>query len=697
MTIRLKILVLMLCSLLVITVGISLTAGMTSLRLADEQFASNASAQIDRVEELINSFLRTGEQVASALSKTPEANLPPGSLTDYTKTTDSTKMDSTKFSPAEAAMFGRLDGARSLMPSVEIALFGMEDGGYIKSPANSISKGYDPRTRPWYKDIIQGNKDLSITNPYVSSSTKTLVTTVSSRVKNDRGQTIGVAGVDFVLGDLTEILKSARVGSTGYLVLFDRTGKVMLDPKQPGNLMLAAQDTKDEGLIALAGQPAGMHHIKRGSVELVALSRELGKTGWKAAMVMERSEERQQAVDIITRIIVVISVLSLGILAVCFLLARSITKPLTLLMGQVSEVADGRFEALADSAGTRSPEVTALRGNMQRMIGQIQELIASSRTKAQEAEEQTRKATTALADAEQARRDAVEATRTGRFEAARQLETIVQQATGSAKALETHISRANSGSDAQLSGTERARNIVYEMHDTVATISHEASLTEESAAATRQKAEEGGRIVSDVVNTIGEVSQQTVSLTKNLDTLGAQAQGIGQIMNVITDIADQTNLLALNAAIEAARAGEAGRGFAVVADEVRKLAEKTMGATKEVGSAVSAIQQGTSESIAAMSKNGEIVGRCTDLATKAGEALQSILAVARSTAEQVRGIAQTSEAQAKASNALTESTGDVSRIAANTVEVMHDARAAVSEISRLVAQIQKVVDELKRP
>ena len=697
MTIRLKILVLMLCSLLVIAVGISLAAGMTSLRLADDQFSTNAEAQLDRVEELINSFLRTGEQVALALSKSPEANLPPGSLTDYTRTTDSTKLDPDKFSPTEAAMFRRLDGARSLMPSVEIALFGMEDGGYIKSPANAVSKGYDPRTRPWYKDIVQGNAELSITNPYVSSSTKTLVTTVSARVKNDRGQTVGVAGVDFVLGDLTDILKNARVGRTGYLVLFDRGGKVMLDPRQSGNLMLAAKDTNDSGLITLAEQPAGIHHIKRGDSELVALSRVLGKTGWKAAMVMERAEEQQGAVAIITRIIVVMGVLALGIFALCFLLARSITRPLTLLMSQVGEVADGRFEALSGSAGTKSPEVTALQGNLKRMISQIQTLIASSQTKTTEAEEQTRKATVALAEAEQARKEAVEATRAGRLEAAKDLESIVRQATGSAKALEAHIELANKGSDAQLTSTERARNIVFQMHDTVATVAHEASLTEESAAATRQKAEEGSHIVSGVVDTISEVSQQTASLTRNIDALGAQAQGIGQIMNVITDIADQTNLLALNAAIEAARAGEAGRGFAVVADEVRKLAEKTMGATKEVGAAVTAIQQGTSDSIAAMGKSGEIVGRCTELATKAGDALQSILAVARDTAEQVRGIAHTSEAQAKASNALTESTGEVSRIAGNTVEVMHDARAAVVEISRLVAQIQNVVDELKRP
>lgn len=697
MTIRSRIIVLLLCSLLVIALGISLVAGRTALRFSDEQFSINAAAQLDRADELITSFLATGKQVSTALSTMPEADLPLGALTDYTGTSDATKLDPVNFSSEESSLFNKLDGARTLMPSVEIALFGMEDGGYIKSPATTVGKGYDPRTRPWYKSVVQGSKDVGITDPYISSITKTLVTTVSSRVRNHKGQTIGVAGVDFILRDLTEILRRAKVGRSGYLLLFDRNGKVILDPQNENNLMKTAAEIGDAGLSVLSDNPAGMHVIQRGNVEFVALSRVLETTGWKAAMVMEHAEAREMGVAIVGNIVLVISILAVVILGVGILMARGITRPLTALMGEVSEVAGGKFDALSkSSAKDRSPEIVALRNNLTRMVTQIQELIVSSQSKAEEAEEQSRKAKEALVEAGKAREEADAATYKGRFEAAEQLETIVHQATRAAATLEEQIRRASADADEQLAGAEKAMDIVARMHDAVAAMAQDADLTEEKAGATREKAGEGSSIVSDVVKSIDEVNTRAQALTQNLDSLGVRAQGIGQVMSVINDIADQTNLLALNAAIEAARAGEAGRGFAVVADEVRKLAEKTMAATKEVGDAVGAIQQGTKDSILAMSANGELVSQCTAQANKAGEALHSILDVANATAEQVRSIGQSAGMQSQASDALSGSTEEVGRIARETADRMHEAQEAVAGISALVAQIQQVVEALKK-
>jgi methyl-accepting chemotaxis protein len=333
---------------------------------------------------------------------------------------------------------------------------------------------------------------------------------------------------------------------------------------------------------------------------------------------------------------------------------------------------------------------------MRRMIAQIKDLILSSQSKAAEAEAQSLKATTALAEAEKAGKMAEEATSKGRLSAAGQLENIVRQATLSSRTLEDQIQKATNESDEQVDCAKKSHELVSEMDALVSNIAREASHTEEGANATREKAEEGSRIVSAVVQSIDSVSRHTRALTKNLDALGNQAQGIGQIMTVITDIADQTNLLALNAAIEAARAGEAGRGFAVVADEVRKLAEKTMNATKEVESVVGAIQHGTAESIAAMNGNSEVVNQCTELATKAGEALRNILAVAVSTSDQVRGIARTSGEQTKSSSSLDACANEVSRLAGDTAKVMHEANLAVTEISSLVARIQNVVEDLKR-
>ena len=697
MTIRMKIIVLLLCSILAIAAGLSFVTSMTASRFSKEQFTLNAESQLNRIEELIDSFLRTGEQVSIALSTAPEMNLPLGALTDYSKTREATKLDIAAFNPAEKAAFEKLENARSLMPSVELALFGLGDGGYIKSPATSIGKEYDPRTRPWYKDLTASSKDVSITNPYVSSSTKTLVTTVSAKVKDKSGKVIGVAGVDFILGDLTNILRDAKVGRTGYLLLFDRTGKIMLDPKKPENLMKLAADTKDAGLIEIAEKTAGTHTINRGGVQLAALSRVLGKTGWKAVMVMEMSEAGAMGNSLVLNIIMVVTALGLVILAIGVLMSRGITKPLRTVIGEVNQVADGRFEAL-NRKGEKNdgPEVIELRRDLSRMVSQIQDLIASSHAKATEAEEQSRKANAALIEAEEARKSAGKAAHQGRLDAAMQLENIVKQATHSAHLLEDQIRHATAGAEAQLSSAERAMEIVRHMSDAVQTVAKDAAVTEDKAAATREKAEEGSRMVLDVMASIDKVDQGARSLTAYLNTLGEHAEGIGTVMSVITDVADQTNLLALNAAIEAARAGEAGRGFAVVADEVRKLAEKTMEATREVGGAVRAIQQGTRDSITSMGHSAEAVSESITLAQKAGGSLKDILGVAESTADQVRAIAESSVTQAQASDALTGNTEEVGRIARDTSGKMQEAEHAVSEISVLIRQIQNVVDTLKQ-
>ena len=163
--------------------------------------------------------------------------------------------------------------------------------------------------------------------------------------------------------------------------------------------------------------------------------------------------------------------------------------------------------------------------------------------------------------------------------------------------LSSQVEQASRGATTQSDRTTETATAMEEMNATVLEVARNASSAAENTEMTTQKAREGADVVGRVVSAIGRVQEQAVALKADMTELGQRAEGIGTIIEVITDIADQTNLLALNAAIEAARAGEAGRGFAVVADEVRKLAEKTMTATTEVNQAIRAIQESSQNNI----------------------------------------------------------------------------------------------------
>jgi len=313
------------------------------------------------------------------------------------------------------------------------------------------------------------------------------------------------------------------------------------------------------------------------------------------------------------------------------------------------------------------------------MVAKLEEKIKESEEKNCIAAEEALRTQDALNQAQEARQ-AEQAHVEGLHQAAETMSAVVTAIDGISRELFDEITLASRNAEEQRSRAQNTAQSTSQMNSTILGVAQSASQAAKNAEETKQKAQAGSGVVEDSMNAIRSVQILAGSLKEDMSYLTTQAEAIGQVMNVINDIADQTNLLALNAAIEAARAGEAGRGFAVVADEVRKLAEKTMGATKEVGDKIKEIQNSARKNNDNVDAAVRAVELATDLAMKSGEALHKIVELTESTADKVRTIATASEQQSAASEQISRAVGEVSTISDETSRVMS---AAANEVQRL--------------
>ena len=278
---------------------------------------------------------------------------------------------------------------------------------------------------------------------------------------------------------------------------------------------------------------------------------------------------------------------------------------------------------------------------------------------------------------------------------AAELEQVATIASSASEQLSAQIELSENGAQDQADRVATTATALEEMNATVLEIARNAGTTSDSAASVRSEASAGSESMQECVKAMHEVKEESLKLQTEMGVLSEHAQAINEIMNVISDIADQTNLLALNAAIEAARAGEAGRGFAVVADEVRNLAEKTMTSTTDVGNAISAIQKSTADNTRLVVDAVEKIERVTEMVSGAGEALLGIVQLADTTADQVRAIATASEEQSATSEEITQSVDSINNIAKETTNNMQEARKAVDEVVNQTHVLSQLIEQLQ--
>lgn len=273
----------------------------------------------------------------------------------------------------------------------------------------------------------------------------------------------------------------------------------------------------------------------------------------------------------------------------------------------------------------------------------------------------------------------------------KQIFDVAEKVNNSAEIIHDQTDAVQQAAGQQSSLMLETSDAIRQLNETVLSIAHNAANASDQAEIGRKQAAAGEELMEKTVQAIQSVHALTERLKGDLSNLGDLAQGIGQILNVISDIADQTNLLALNAAIEAARAGEAGRGFAVVADEVRKLAEKTMGATLEVRKAVEGIQQGVGTNITAMETVAEAVAYATNLSQDSETALAEIVQNITESAAKITNIAGAAETQSASSEQIAASVTKVTDIAQNTLNRSRESSQTAEALSRLGRQLNEIV------
>ncbi len=396
-------------------------------------------------------------------------------------------------------------------------------------------------------------------------------------------------------------------------------------------------------------------------------------------------------------IIIGLVVLVLLVVPACISVINSITRPLGALTKISSQVADGDLNVTInddDASEASKNEVLIMSRALSRMVLALKEKIAEAEEAVEESKRNAAQIQDALHSAAKAEQSANAKTE-HLLDVAASLDAVAERLAATTQALSTTIDECEAGAAQQASQITDTSSAMDEMDASVRRVAENASSASQVSASTGGKAHDGQAISSEAVKSMQDVQGLTTHLMEDMQKLDVSAKSIDQVMGVISEIADQTNLLALNAAIEAARAGEAGRGFAVVADEVRKLAEKTMASTNEVAKIIAEIQQHASQSLLQTKASYEAIEKATSLVGQSGDTLAEIYDMTKNSAEQVQAIAHAADEQSSTTQNISMAMSQVNEIALITSRNMNSATLSVQELASQAHELTELTRSMK--